>query len=141
MFSGLKSLMASDNILNVAWTSPLLILGGTYLSKKCGSLFAFKYFWFTIFFSWAFYSVFSPETGLSKGFLRDLFPMKLDSNAADYSYYMGADTVASSVVLGVLFYHKLYVLALPYMLFNLAYYGPSHMGGSAAALVCGLTML
>lgn len=141
MFSCLKSLMASDNIWNVAWTAPTLIGGGSYLAWKLGSLFTFKFFWITMFLSWAFYSVFSPQTGLNWAPLRNVLPIKLDSNAADYSYYMGADTVASAVILSILFHHRLYILAAPYLLWDLAFYGPSHMGGPAAAVVCGLTML
>ena len=92
-----------------------------------------------------FYGVFSPASGLNyapaRSVLQKILPFRLDSNAPDYSYYMGADTIASAVILGVFFYHRLYFLAAPWMLMDLLYYGPSHMGGPAAALICGLTML
>ncbi len=145
LFTSWKSLMACDNIWNVLWTAPILLGGGTYLALKTNPLFTFKFFWFTMLLSSVFYSVFSPASGLNyaplRGSIVKWLPIKLDSNAKDYSYYMGADTVASAVVLGILFYHRMYFIAGPWMLMDLLYYGPSHMGGPAAALICGLSML
>ena len=54
---------------------------------------------------------------------------------------MGADSMANGVILGILFYHRMYMFIVPCILFDLAYYGPSHMGGSAAAVICGVSML
>ena len=33
MFQPLKSMLGSEKLMNVAWTAPLLIFGGTYLQK------------------------------------------------------------------------------------------------------------
>ena len=43
-FQPLKSMIASDNVYNVAWNAPILIFGGMYLQSKVGGLKTHKIF-------------------------------------------------------------------------------------------------
>lgn len=90
IFTPLKAMMGSNNFLNVALTAPILIGVNQYLLPKLGPLVMTKFFFLTLASTFIFWSAFNPTTGLNYRPLRNFFP-KLDSNAEDGSYYMGAD--------------------------------------------------
>jgi hypothetical protein len=64
--------------------------------------------------------------------------MKFDSNANDGSYTMGADQMAQALCYFTLLYHRYWMIALPLMAFDTLYYGPSTLGGPAAAITGAL---
>ena len=85
-------MMGSNNILNVGWTAPVMILFGTYLQKSLGTLFMTRLFFLSMFSTFLFWSIFNPQTGLNKRPLHyEIQGLKFDSCAKDGSYYMGAD--------------------------------------------------
>ena len=67
--------------------------------------------------------------------------MKFDSFADDGSYYQGADQLAQAAIYFTLLYHRMWLIALPFMLYDTLYYGPASMGGPAAAVVGALMFL
>lgn len=79
----------------------------------------------------------NPGSGLNFRPLRSFLP-KFDSYADDGSYYMGADQVAQSLIYFTLLYHRMWLVALPCMAFDLLYYGPATLGGLAAPIAGAL---
>lgn len=140
MFKPLKAMLGSDNLANVAWTAPSLIGLSYYLLPKVGPLVMTKFFALSVASSFIFWSAFNPETGLN---YRPLYSkmFKFDSYAEDGSYYMGADQLAQSIIYFTLLYHRMWTIALPFMLVDLLYYGPSTLGGPGAAVVGALMFL
>jgi hypothetical protein len=143
LFKPIKAMVGSDNLLNVAWTAPTLIGLNFYLSRKFGGLIMTKFFALSFFTSYAFYSIFSPQTGLNYRPLAGLEKVigKFDSLPADGSYYMGADQLAQSLIYFTLLYHRLWYVAAPLMLFDLLYYGPYTAGGPLSAIVATLVLV
>lgn len=60
LFRPVKSMIGSTNLLNVVWTAPVLIGFGYELNKRMGALFTTKFFFLSLFTSYAFWSVFNP---------------------------------------------------------------------------------
>ena len=140
MFKPLKSMIGSDNFWNVLWTAPSLIGLNFYMNQRLGPLVMTKFFALSFASSFIFLSAFNPDSGLNvRPFKR--FAPKFDSNADDGSYYMGADQMAQALIYFTLLYHRLWYVALPFMAFDVLYYGPSTIGGPAAAIVGALTFL
>ena len=137
MFKPIKSMIGSDNLMNVIWTAPSLIFLSIYMNKKVGALTMTKFFGLSLLSMWMFYSAFNPESGFNVRPLRPYFP-KFDAFADDGSYYMGADQMCQSLIYFTLLYHRLWVVALPCMAFDLLYYGPATLGGPSSALVGAL---
>lgn len=90
MFKPLKSMIGSENLANVIWTAPSLILLNFYLHKRLGPLVMSKFFFLSLASSFIFMSAAHPESGLNVRILNKYIP-NFDSNAVDGSYYMGAD--------------------------------------------------
>ncbi len=55
-------MIASDKLMNVAWTAPLLIVGGTYLQSKIGVINSIKFFGMTILSTYLFMCACGPKT-------------------------------------------------------------------------------
>lgn len=140
MFKPFKAMMGSENLMNVMWTAPSLIALNLYLLPKVGSLVMTKFFFLSLASSFIFWSAFNPETGLNYRPLYNYF-FKFDSNAENGSYYMGADQLAQSIIYFTLLYHRMWTIALPFMLVDFLYYGPATLGGPGAAIVGALMFL
>jgi hypothetical protein len=65
LFKPIKAMVGSDNFYNIVWTAPALIGLDLYLHRHFGSLFMTKFFALTVFTSFAFYSIFTPQSGLN----------------------------------------------------------------------------
>lgn len=133
-FKPLKAMIGSDYLGNVIWTAPSLIGLSFYMHRKVGSLVMTKFFFLSLLSVSLFYSAVNPQSGLNVRPLRPYIP-KFDSFADDGSYYMGADQMAQALIYWTLLYHRLWLVALPFMAFDILYYGPATTGGPAAALV------
>mmetsp|Transcript_35786 Transcript_35786/g.48309 ORF Transcript_35786/g.48309 Transcript_35786/m.48309 type:complete len:133 (-) Transcript_35786:68-466(-) len=132
-------MMGSENFFNIAWTAPSLIVCGSMLNQKLGSVAASKYFLLSLGMSWIFMSVFNPQSKLSG--MRVPFPVKLDSFGPNNVYFMGADNMAASSIYMLLLYYRMWPVFFGFAAFDLAYYGPVGLGGASAAMVGALTML
>lgn len=132
-FQPVKAMLGSENFLNVAWTAPSLIGLSWYMLPKIGAVKMTKFFALSIFSSFIFWSACNPASHLNVRPLRRFLP-KFDSYADDGSYFMGADQIAQSLIYFTLIYHKMWVLSLAFMASELFYYGPSTIGGQAAAI-------
>ena len=78
MFTGLRTMLASENLLDVAWTSPSLILGGLYLQKQMGVMKSTQFFWLALGASMMFTSAFGPNTWIGKNLhCRDYLPFHM----------------------------------------------------------------
>lgn len=137
MFKPLKSQIGSDTFANVIWTAPTLIGLSLFMHKKVGSLIMTKLFFLSLLSTSVFLSAVNPDSGLNYRPLRKIFP-KFDSFADDGSYYMGADQMTQSLVYFTLIYHRYWMIALPFMAFDLLYYGPATLGGLFAGTAAGL---
>ena len=133
-----KSLIGCDKLVGI-WTAPALILLNAYFLRSFGSLFMSKFFALSVFSTYAFYSIFNPASGLNVRLLKSSFP-NFDC-WEDGQYYMGADIICNSLIYFFLLYHRLHVLVLPCMLFDLVYYGPASYGGPTAALIAAWCVL
>lgn len=134
MFKPIKAMIGSDSFANIIWTAPSLILLSGYMQGKVGSLVMTKFFGLSFLSCWIFYSAFNPDSGFNIRPLKPFIP-KFDCFADDGSYYMGADQMAQSIIYFTLLYHRMWMVALPLMAFDLLYYGPATLGGPSAALV------
>lgn len=99
-----------------------------------------KFFALSLLSCYTFWSAFNPQSGLNVRPLRPFFP-KFDSFADNGSFYMGADQMAQSIIYFTLLYHRMWMVALPFMAFDILYYGPATIGGPAAAVVGALWFL
>ena len=54
---------------------------------------------------------------------------------------MGADILANSVVYMVLIYHRYFMIAAAFTLFDMAYLGPQGLSAPAVAFTAAATML
>ena len=59
-FQPFRSMLGANNLSNVAWTAPLLILGGTYLQSKIGVLNSTKFFAMSLLSTYLFTVAFGP---------------------------------------------------------------------------------
>jgi len=140
LFNPIKSMMGSQNFSNVIWTAPALIAVNFYLLPKVGPLVMTKFFGLSLLSSVAFWSAFGPRSGLNYRPLK-YFPVKFDSYSEDGAYYQGADQLAQAAVYFTLLYHRMWLVALPFMLYDTLYYGPASIGGPAAAVVGAMMFL
>lgn len=92
-----------------------------------------KYFFLTMASIYIFYSALGPQTGYNVRPLKN-YITKFDSYADDGSYTMGADQLAQSLCYMALLYNGYWTIALGFMTFDVLYYGPSTLGGPAAAI-------
>ena len=88
-FQPIKSMIGSNNYVNVAWTSPSLILGGLYLQSKLGHVTSTKFFLLSMLASYGFMSAFGPNTRVGSQLnIRAFWPKQLrwDCIADDNSH-------------------------------------------------------
>ena len=142
MFKPIKSWFASDNLLNVAWTSPSLILGGMYMQKKVGGMTLFKFFFCATLACYGTQIALGPRTYCKDMNIRGAFPksMRFDCIRDDGSM-VGADTMAASILYFACAANGLFIPMAAFAAFDVAYYGPHMLGAPAVAAVCALTML
>ena len=140
IFRPFKAMMGSDTLANVVWTAPTLILLNLYLQPKVGSLVLTKLFALTYATSFIFWSAFNPASGLNVRPLQGI-PMKFDSYDDKGKHFMGSDTFCQSIIYFTILYHRMWYVALPIMLYDTLYYGPSTLGGPIAALGGALIFL
>ena len=99
-----------------------------------------KLFFISLVSSYFFMSTFNPNIKLNFRPLQGILP-KIDSNANDGSYLMGADSMALSLIYFTLLYHRLWMVALPIMAADILYHGPAIAGAPAAAIVSALILV
>jgi hypothetical protein len=99
-----------------------------------------KFFFVSLVSTFFFMTTFNPQTKFNFRPLHFALP-KFDSNADDGSYFMGADSMATSIILFTLFYHRLYIFAGALSVAEILYNGPAAAGGPAAALVSALILI
>ena len=136
----IKSMMGSDNLANIIWTAPSLIIFDLYLHKRFGSLFMTKFFFFSFFSCYMFMSIFNPSTGLNYRLLQGKVP-KFDSFASDGTYYMGSDQLCQSLFYFTLLYYRYYLITAGLVLSDVLYYGPATIGGPAAGAFAALALV
>ena len=132
-FRVFKSMFGSNTFANAVWTVPSLIGVGWYLNSKLGAAKTTKFFALSLFSSFIFLSAASPQSGLNIRPLQPYF-LKFDSYANDGSYTMGSDQMCQAAIYMALLYNRYWLIALPCMAVDILYYGPSTLGGPAAAL-------
>lgn len=93
IFAPFKSMIGSEHIRNIIWTAPALIGLNFYMHQRIGSLAMSKLFFLSLFSTYFFMSTFNPHSGANFRPLYHYLP-KMDSNAEDGSYLMGADSMA-----------------------------------------------
>ena len=133
-------MLGSDNLMNIVWTAPSLILLNLYMQPKVGPLVLTKFFALSLASSFVFWSAFNPQSGWNVRPLQNLAP-KFDCYDSQGRYYMGADQMAQSLIYFTLLYHRMFMVALPFMALDVLYYGPASIGGPAAAFVGSLMFL
>ena len=122
LFQPLKSMLASNNLLNVAWTAPVLIGGGMMLQGQMGALASTKIFGLALMASYIGISVFGSPNPLSKYALCHHMPLRIDS--MDEKGQMGADVLAQSVIFIMLAASGQWSMMGLLGLGTTAYYGP-----------------
>ena len=137
IFKAFKSMMGSDTFANVVWTAPSLIGLNWYMHSKVGSLVMTKFFALSLASSYIFLSAANPQSGTNFRLLNKFLP-KWDSYADDGSFTMGADQMAQAIIYFTLLYHRMWIVALPCMAFDVLYSGPSTLGGPIAGLAGAL---
>ncbi len=101
----------------------------------------------SVFATLAWMTAFNPsnEGGLPSFNLLDMgYLPKFDASGYNPKighYYMGADTLAQSILYFALFYKKFWNAGLLCIAFDLAYYGPKTAGGPFAALLASMTLI
>ena len=133
-------MVGSENWLNVLWTAPSLIGLNFYLHQRLGALFMTKFFVISLVTSFFFLTTFNPQTGLNFRPLKPLLP-KLDSIGEDGRYFLGADSMALSMIYFTLLYHRLWMVTLPIMAADIMYFGPAYAGGPIAGLISALILI
>ena len=117
-------MLSSESLINCAWTSASLILGGLYLQQKLGSLNTTKFFAASMIASYSFTTAFGPNTTAYKLNLRSICPDALRFDCFGEKHQMGADLLAESTIYMMLIYHRYFMVAAACTVFDLAYYGP-----------------
>lgn len=84
--------------------------------------------------------VFHPNTFIGSLRLGAYSPTKVYAFLDDNSW-CGADMMSGSVFFMILFYHKYYMVALPFFLFDLANYGPMTVPMAGCALATATVLL
>ena len=137
----LKSMMASDSLSNVGWTSASLVLGGAYLQRRIGNLAATKLFGLSLLACYGATVCLGPATHIGMVHARKLMPMRWDCIETNPTRMVGADLLAGSLLYAILCIEGYFVVAVPFVAFDLLYYGP--MGGvmPASGALFALTML
>ena len=136
-----KSMMAAEDLLNVAWTSSCLILGGFYLQQRVGSMAAFKIFGLSLMASYLATVSLGPTTVMGQMNLRGLSPLKWDSIDSKQGRMVGADLMAGTCVYACMCAHGLWIPVAAIACVDLAYYGPMGVAMPTAAAIGALTML
>ena len=134
LFTPLKAMAASETMANVVWTAPSLIACNLYLRGKVPALSLTKFFALSLATTFIFWSAINPQTGWNVRPLKH-FPGKFDVFADDGSYYRGADQLAQSIIYFTLIYHKMWVVTIASMAFDVLYYGPATLGGPVGAII------
>ena len=141
MFKSIKSQIGSDNLANVIWTAPSLILLNWHLAGKISPLVMTKFFALSLFSNFIFLSAANSQNGLNKlRPLRAVFP-KWDAFADDGSYTMGADQMVQSLFYFTMCYHRYWLAAIGIAAFDVLYYGPASFGGPIAGFAGALMFL
>ena len=141
--SQFRSMFGSDNLVNVAWTAPSLILGGQYMHSKLGAMTMMKFTPLAMFSIMAFMTAFTPNPesqGMANMRLLNFpFIPKFDCDSPG-KHYMGADRLAGSMIYLIMLYHRMWYPALAVMGFDIGYYGPMYAGAPLSAVVAALTL-
>lgn len=140
-FKPFKSWLASDKLINVAWTSPSLILGGYYMQRKVGSFTLFKYFLLASIAVYMSQTCFGPGSPTKDLNLRSYMPIRWDCIADDNNSQFGADGMAAAILYFALASYGMYVPLAACAVVDACYYGPQILGAPSAAVVAALTML
>ena len=138
-----RSNFGSNNLMNVAWTAPMLIVGGAFIHSKLGALKSLKFTALSLVMISGFQTAFgpNPESAVLSNF-RPIYGLgvpKLCSHGPGYN--MGADQLASAAGYMALMYFKMWYPVLGLMAFDFMYYGPQGMGGCTAGFLGGLALL
>ncbi len=86
-----------------------------------------------MFSSFVFLSTFNPKSGLNYRMFGE-YVKHLDSSSKDGSYYMGADQMAQAIIYFTMLHRRLFYIAIPCMIADVLWYGPSTLGGPVSAL-------
>ena len=92
--------------------------------------------------SMAFYTAFNPNP--DSQFIPNLAPLRQvfpSISAHGNHFYMGADSIASSLIYFAMMYHRLWLPCLAFTAVDLLYYGPMCLGGPLAGIFAGLTLI
>ena len=139
-FQPFKAWFGCNNIMNLVWTAPCLILGGLFIQNKMGTLFSTKFFVISFIASYFAQCAFHPTSYLGRLNLRQFWPVRFDC-IEDGKSWMGSDLMAVSAFYMVLFYHKYYLAGLGLCALDALYYGPAGVAPAGCALMTALTML
>ena len=137
----MRSNLASDNVANVLWTAPSMILCGQFMQSKIGHVKMGKFTGLAVVMVMAFQTAFAPD---GSGCFRNWRPLSLVMPRIDCQgegYYMGADGLASASVYFTLFYLRLWNPAFVMMALHGLNQGPQGMGGPLAGLIAAMTLL
>ena len=130
--------------MNVAWTAPMLIVGGTYLQKQLGVLNTTKFFAMALTSTYLFTCCFGPRTFLGelclRPYLKNFLP-DFDCVNEKTKVMIGADGMACSVMYMILFYHRLWLAGAVFAAADVAYYGLYGAGAPVCAGLAALTLL
>ena len=138
-----RSNFGSNSLVNVAWTAPLLIVGGSLIHSKLGALNSLKFTALSLVCIGGFQTAFGPnqDSAIIPNF-RPIYGMGIPKFCAHGpGYSMGADQLASATAYLALMYFKMWYPVLGFIAFDFAYYGPQGMGGCAAGFLGGLALL
>jgi len=139
MFNWIKSQVGCNTIDSVIWTAPSLILGNYFLMKRCGPIVATKLFATNLACVFMFQSSFHPNSGFAKRLIPGM-PYEWYCSP-DYKYYMGADFMAGGLLYFMAIYNRYWFIALPFMAFDLCYYGPQAGGMISAGFATAMSIL
>jgi hypothetical protein len=130
-------MLSSESLVNCALSSGSLILGGLYLQQKLGHLNATKFFAASMIVSYSIITAFGPNTAAYNLNIRSVWPDSLRIDCYGKKQQMGADILANSVVYMVIIYHRYFMIAAAFTLFDLAYLGPTRRSAPAVAFTAG----
>ena len=125
-FKPIKSWFASDNLMNVAWTSPSLILGGIIMQKKVGSLALMKFFGVATLACYGTQTAFGPGSGFKDLNIRRYWPksLRFDSISDDNRSMVGADGMAAAILYFWCASSGMFIPLAAFAVCDVTYYGP-----------------
>ena len=132
-FQPIKSLFGSTAFGNVSWTSAFLFYSGHFLQKNLGTIATTKCFGLALLSSYIGVSVFGVPSPFSDTILRRNWPESARFDCIDEKGQTGADLMAGAAIYMCLVTGGYWKLTGAFALFDLCYYGPSMLSGSACA--------